>query len=119
MLYTEIEGNLATQVFDGACWKNDPGHAPHIIQIRKSLEEEGKLVLLAQQSEIGVISITVEGIVRNYFNHHAEVIYDLQKLHGISECSLVTRYGTLLFKTKSGEGFAFSISEEPIANCDA
>ena len=118
VLYTEIEGNLATQVFDGACWKNDPGHAPHLIQIRKSLEEDGKLVLLAPQPEIGVISITIEGQVRNYFNHHAEVIYDLQQLHGMSECSLVTRYGTLLLKTQPGEGFAFSISEAPIASCD-
>lgn len=117
MFYTEIEGHLATQVFDGACWSHVPGHAPHITQIRKSLEQEGKSVFLAPQGEVGMISIAVEGEITNFYNHHAEVIYNLEQLHATSVCLLVERFGTLLMKIKAGEGYAFSISEWPISGC--
>lgn len=117
MHYTNIEGNVAVQFFDGVCWSHEPGHAPHIIQVRKSLEQQGSRVFLSPQIHVGVISVAVEGEIRNYYNHHADVIYNLEHLHQTSVCTLIDRYGILLMKVKSAEGYAFSVSKSPISVC--
>lgn len=117
MHYSRVDGQLAVQAFDGVCRSHDAGHAPHLIQIRKALEEPGEEVMLLSQASDGAVSISNQGEAINLFNHHADVIYSIQQLHPSSQLEYVERFGILFLRLTNVEGFAFSLATEPLQAC--
>lgn len=117
MHYSRVDGQLAVQVFDGVCRSHEAGHAPHLIQIRKALEEPGEDVVLLPHPSDGAVSISNQGEAINLFNHHSDVIYSIQQLHPSSQLEYVERFGILFLRVTSVEGFAFSLATEPLRAC--
>lgn len=117
MHYSSVEGNLAVQVFDGVCRSHDAGHSPHLIQIRKALEEPGAVVRLLPQAIDGIVMFSIQGEAISLHNHHSETVYSIQGLYPDSQLVYVEKFGILLFRVTKVEGFAFSLSKEPLETC--
>lgn len=117
MHYTNIDGQLAVQAFDGVCVSHEQGHAPHIIQIRKALEGVRTSASVNPQIRSGEVSVTIEGKLRTIFNHHANVVYEIHLLHPNSTVEFSENYNLLIIRSGEGEGFAFSCSDSPLSNC--
>jgi hypothetical protein len=63
------------------------------------------------------VKLSIDGIVRSFSNHHPETIQDLVTIHSASELAWVEDFRVLIIETTSPEGFAFSLSRQPIEVC--
>jgi hypothetical protein len=63
------------------------------------------------------VKLSIDGIVRSFSNHHPETIQDLVTIHTGNELAWVEDFRVLIIETRSPEGFAFSLSRQPIEVC--
>jgi hypothetical protein len=108
---------IAGQAFDGQCRSYDPGHAPHYIQLRKAFESTRMPATWVGIESPNIVKLSIDGIVRTFSNHHSETIRDLVTIHSGSELAWVEDFQVLIIETVIPEGFAFSLSRQPIELC--
>lgn len=118
MHYSHLDGQLAVQAFDGACYVSSLGHAPHLIQIRRALATAGEQFQILPEIQDGSISVKVNEVGRTLYNHHCQVIYDLATMHPTAQLVYSEQFGLLLIKISIDEGFAFSVSNQMVGPCD-
>jgi hypothetical protein len=108
---------VAGQAFDGKCRSYEPGHSPHYIQLRKAFESNRVPAEWVGIESPNTVKLSIDGIVRSFSNHHPETIQDLVTIHSASELAWVEDFRVLIIETTSPEGFAFSLSRQPIEVC--
>ena len=108
---------LAGQAVDGKCRSYDPGHSPHFIQLRKAFESARVPAEWVGVDSPNTVKLSIDGIVRSFSNHHPETIQDLVTIHSGSGLAWVEDFRLLIIETTSPEGFAFSLSKQPIEDC--
>lgn len=117
MHFIQTPAGIASQAFDGKCQSFEAGHAPHHIQLRLASES-----IRVPAHWIGVdspnsVTLSVEGEVRSFYNHHPVTIQDLLTIHLDSELFWVERFRVLFIEKSNGGGFAFNLSRQPINDC--
>ena len=117
MHYVETAIGVASQAFDGKCRSYDPGHAPHYIQLRKAFESTRVPAKWIGIESPNAVSLSIDGVVRFFWNHHAETIQDLITIHSDSNLAWSEDFRVLIVGTAYSEGFAFSFSRQPIEAC--
>jgi hypothetical protein len=108
---------LASQVFDGKCRSYAPGHAPHHIQLRLASGSSRVLADWVGIESPSTVTLSIDGEVRSFYNHHADTIQDLISIHLDSKSFWVERFRVLFIEKSTGGGFAFNFSKEPITTC--
>lgn len=117
MHYVETAIGVACQTFDGKCRSYDPGHAPHYIQLRKAFESTRAPAKWISIELPNTVVLSIKGVVRSFWNHHAETIQDLITIHSDSNLSWSEDFRVLIVGTADSEGFAFNFSRQPIEPC--
>jgi hypothetical protein len=117
MHFIKTPAGMAGQAFDGKCRSYDPGHSPHYIQLRKAFESRRMPAYWVGIELPSTVRFSVDRIVRSFSNHHPETILDLVTIHSGSELSWVEDFRVLIIETTTREGFAFSLSRQPIEVC--
>ena len=117
MHYVETAIGVASQAFDGKCRSYDPGHAPHYIQLRKAFESTRVPAECVGIESPNTVLLSIEGVVRSFWNHHPETIQDLITIHSDSNLAWSEDFRVLIVGTADSEGFAFSLSRQPIEAC--
>lgn len=119
MHFAKRSDGLHVQVFDGVCNSHEAGHAPHAIQIRKALEGNLTAALLVTEEGTSTIEVRALGEKSLFFNHHTDAIFALSQIHQDGQFFYSDRFEVLILQTSADEGFAFSLSAEPISPCKA
>ncbi len=117
MHFIETPIGVAGQAFDGKCRSYEPGHSPHYIQLRKAFESTRVPAEWVGVESPNTVKLSIDGIVGSFSNHHPETIQDLVTIHSASELAWVEDFRVLIIETTSPEGFAFSLSRQPIEVC--
>ena len=118
MHFMQTAIGLAGQAFDGKCRSYDPGHAPHQIQLRKAFESSRVPANWIEIESPNTVLLSINEVVRLFFNHHPETIQDLLTIHPNSELAWVEEFRILILQTSAAEGFAFNLSIGPMQRCN-
>ena len=108
---------MAAQAFDGKCKSYEPGHSPHYIQLRKAFETSSVPAKLLRIEHPSTVVLSIAGVVRSFWNHHPEIIQDLLTIHAGSRLAWCEEFRVLSLAATFPEGFAFSLSRQPIDSC--
>jgi hypothetical protein len=85
--------------------------------LRKAFESRRELVDWVGVESSSAVKFSIDGILRNFFNHHSQTIQDLISIHLDCKVTWVEDFRVLIFETADSEGFAFNLSRQPIDAC--
>jgi hypothetical protein len=117
MHFIQTPSGIASQVYDGQCRSYEPGHAPHHIQLRLASESSRVPADWVGIESPSTVKLAIDGVVRSFYNHHADTIQDLRSIHLDGELVWVERFRVLFIEKSNGGGFAFNFSTKPIEAC--
>ena len=117
MHFIQTPSGIASQVYDGQCRSYEPGHAPHHIQLRLASESSRVRADWVGIESPSTVKLAIDGVVRSFYNHHADTIQDLRSIHLDGELVWVERFRVLFIEKSNGGGFAFNFSTKPIEAC--
>lgn len=117
MHFIKTPMGVAGQAFHVKCRRYDTGHSPHYIQLRMAFQSDRVPAKWVGIESPNTVKLSIDGIIKSFSNHHPETIQDLVTIHSGSRLAWVEEFRILIIETTTPEGFAFSLSRQPIEDC--